>query len=409
MTGDAVKLGSKELKEDMEIPSPDSAYLIASQQNNIMADKLDPWGSASVKDYGKLEKEFGMEPFGPMAKKLPDPPIYMRRGVVFGHRDFGRIAECISKRKPYVMLTGLMPSGKFHLGHKMLADQIIYYQQHGARICLCVADIEAYNMRLASLPELRRTAVEEYLMNYIALGLKPKNCDFYFQSERSKNAEKSNAYYRLIGMAAQKITFNEMSAVYGELSPGKIMSVLTQVADILHPMLPEFEGRVPVVVPVGADQDPHIRLSRDIAARFSGRGGYDFILPSATYHKFMPGLKGVETKMSSSDPFSYIALTDSPKAAKDKIMKYAFSGGGNSVEEHRKRGGNTSVDIAYHMLFYMLEPDDRKLAKIKQDYESGRMLTGELKQILAGKLMEFLEKHHEAREKAREEVGKFLE
>ena len=80
------------------------------------------------------------------------------------------------------MMTGLMPSGMFHLGHKMVADQIIYYQSLGAKIFLCVADIEAYNMRGGTLDQLRKTAIEEYLLNYIALGLKPKNCDFYFQS-----------------------------------------------------------------------------------------------------------------------------------------------------------------------------------------------------------------------------------
>lgn len=41
------------------------------------------------------------------------------------------------------------------------------------------------------------------------------------------------------------------------------MSVLTQVADILHPQV-ESEP-APTVVPVGLDQDPHIRLTRGVA------------------------------------------------------------------------------------------------------------------------------------------------
>jgi len=56
----------------------------------------------------------------------------------------------------------------------------------------------------------------------------------------------------------------------------------------------------------------------------------------------------------------------------------------------------------------MFEPDDKKLAKIKQDYESGKMLTGELKQILAEKLTKFLVEHQKKREKARKLVPKFL-
>lgn len=371
-----------------------------------MKDVIDPWGKSDVKDYAKLSREFGIEKFEPFIKNLPDPHVSMRRAV-FGHRDFGRIAEAIVHKRPYAMMTGLMPSGKFHLGHKMLAEQIIYYQNHGAQVYLCVADIEAYNTRNSSLKELRKTAIEEYLLNYIALGLKPKSCDFYFQSDRSREAKKSNAYYRLIGMLSKRVTFNEMEAIYGELSPGKIMSVFTQVGDILHPELDEFGGPRPVLVPVGVDQDPHIKLTRDLADRFTRNKDFNFIPPSSTYHEFLKGLKG--GKMSSSDPTSYIALTDTPEEAKTKIMKYAFSGGRGSVQEHREKGGVPEVDISYSMLYFMFEPDDAKLKRIHDDYKSGKMLTGELKQILVEKLQRFLAEHAEKREKAKDKVREFLQ
>jgi tryptophanyl-tRNA synthetase len=41
---------------------------------------------------------------------------------------------------------------------------------------------------------------------------------------------------------------------------------LVQVGDILHVQLPQYGGPRPVVVPVGVDQDPHVRLTRDLAA-----------------------------------------------------------------------------------------------------------------------------------------------
>jgi tryptophanyl-tRNA synthetase len=371
-----------------------------------MAEKIDPWEQGAVKDYRRLMKEFGIEPFSSVLPKVPQPSLYMRRGVIFGQRDFGKIAERMKNRQPFVMLTGLMPSGKFHLGHKMVADEFIYLQERGAKVYICVADIEAYNMRDKGLKELRETAIEEYLLNYIALGLKPKNCDFYFQSERSKDAEKSNAYYRMVGIISRRVTMNEMKAIYGELTPGKMISVFTQVADILHPQLAQFEGKMPTVVPVGVDQDPHIKLARDIAAKLNKTGDFKFEAPSATYHEFMKGLKG--GKMSSSDPLSYIALTDDPKTVKAKIMKYAFSGGKDSIEEHRKHGGDTKVDVSYQYLYSQFEEDDKKMAKIKADYESGRMLSGELKQLLCEKLEKFLTEHQEKREKARDQVHKFI-
>jgi len=371
-----------------------------------MESKINPWGSEDVKDYDKLAKEFGIQPFKPLLKRIKRPHLLMRRGMVFGHRDFDKILSSV-KKEGYAMMTGLMPSGRFHIGHKILADQIIYHQQVlGAKIFVCVADIEAYNMRLNDMKELRRVAIEEYLVNYIALGLKPKNCDFYFQSERSKNPDQANAFYRLAGMSARKTTFNEMKAIYGEISPAKVMSVMTQVADIIHPMLPEFGGFKRVVIPVGVDQDPHIRLSRDITSRFTEEYAFPS-LPSSTYHRFLKGLKG--GKMSSSDPYSYIALTDDPKDVKKKIMKYAFSGGRGSVKEHREKGGVPEVDVSYQYLYSQFEPDDKKIKKIHDDYNSGKMLTGELKQILIEKLEKFLIEHQKKREKAKGMVNKFLD
>ena len=109
---------------------------------------------------------------------------------------------------------------------------------------------------------------------------------------------------------------------------------------MLHPQLPEFEGPIPVVVPVGIDQDPHIRLARDMSTRIKV---YPFKELNSTYHTFIPGLSG--GKMSSSDPTSFVALTDTPEEMARKVKKYAFSGGKDTLEEHRKLGGNPDIDV----------------------------------------------------------------
>ena len=112
--------------------------------------------------------------------------------------------------------------------------------------------------------------------------------------------------------------------------------------------------------------------------------------------------------MASSDPYSFIALTDSPITMKEKIIKLAFSGGRGSVKEHREKGGVPEVDVAYSMLYFMFEPDDRKIKKIRDSYRSGSLLTGELKQILIEKMSSFLESHQKKREKARDKINDFL-
>ena len=359
------------------------------------------WEVKGKVDYDKLIKEFGLKPLHHLPKQFQKNVLF-RRGIVFAHRDFKQIVEAIQNKKPFVMMTGLMPSGKFHFGHKLVADQIIFYQSLGAKIYLAVADIEAYNSRNPNMKELKETAIKEYLTNYAALGLKLKNCDFYFQSARSKDGKKANAYYSLANMLARHITFNEFKAVYGEISPGKMASSLLQAADMLHPQIIESKP-LPTVIPVGADQDPHLRLARDVCRRIKL---YKFKQLSSTYHKFLPGLKG--GKMSSSDPTSYIALTDTPKDAANKINKYAFSGGQPTVVEHKKKGGNPDIDVSFQMLKYGLEPDDKKLKKIYDNYKSGKLLSGELKAILIKKINTFLAEHQKRRKKAKKIIPGFV-
>ena len=122
----------------------------------------------------------------------------------------------------------------------------------------------------------------------------------------------------------------------------------------------------------------------------------------------VPSLSGPKGKMSASNENETIYTTDSPETVKKKINKYAFSGGQPDIEEHRKKGGNPDIDVSYLYLRIFFEPDDKKLKQIYDDYRSGKMLTGELKIILIDKINEFLKSHQEKREKARNQLEKFL-
>ena len=100
--------------------------------------------------------------------------------------------------------------------------------------------------------------------------------------------------------------------------------------------------------------------------------------------------------MSASVASSAIYLTDSPKTVKDTVNKHAFSGGRETVEEHRRLGADMSVDIPYRWLEFFLEDDD-ELKRIYDEYSSGRMLTGEIKGILIDLLNKIIARHQEAR------------
>ncbi len=165
---------------------------------------------------------------------------------------------------------------------------------------------------------------------------------------------------------------------------------------------PCFIEDMPVLIPFGVDQDPHFRITRDIAPKMNKPK------PALIHNIMIPALGGPKGKMSASNENETIYTTDSPEAVKKKINKYAFSGGQPDIEEHRKKGGNPDIDVSYQYLRIFFEQDDKKLKEIHDDYKSGKMLTGELKQILIEKINKFLASHQEKREKARDQLDKFL-
>ncbi|HID71399.1 MAG TPA: tryptophan--tRNA ligase, partial [Thermoplasmata archaeon] len=224
--------------------------------------RIDPWAPEQEMTYEEMMREFGLEAFSLEEFPLPDPIPLFRRGVVFSHRGFETIYKAIEEGQEFKILTGLMPTGSMHLGHKMVIDEVIYFQSLGAKVFIAVADIEAFGARGVELAEARERAINHYIVNYIALGLKPERCEIYFQSNRKEVTD-------LAFIAAKKVNLSTMRAIYGfeeSTNMTHLFAPLIQVGDILHVQLEEFGGPAPTLVPVGIDQDPHLRLTRDIAS-----------------------------------------------------------------------------------------------------------------------------------------------
>jgi len=226
--------------------------------------KLDPWGAVHVDDYNRLFSEFGISSFEQILPRLPNPHRYMRRKIIFGHRNYDSILAAMQKHEPFGVMSGFMPSGRAHFGHMMVMNEIIWHQQQGADAYAAIANMEAHAVRGISWEKCRSLGINEYLLSLIALGFEPnENSHIYFQSE---NYKMRNLAFEL----GREANFSEVSAIYGfsgETHISHMESVMAQSADILHPQLKEFGGPKPVVIPVGADQDPHIKLTRDLAYR----------------------------------------------------------------------------------------------------------------------------------------------
>ncbi|MCE4625320.1 MAG: tryptophan--tRNA ligase [Desulfurococcales archaeon] len=365
---------------------------------------VDPWGTVKIKDYDQLVKVFGIQPFHTVMRLMVEKglplSLHMRRGIIFGHRDFDKvIVSALERGEKAAVLTGFMPSGRFHLGHKLTVDQLLYYQRSlGVKVFVALADAEAYSVRRLPREKVIKLAVEEYVASMIALGLDPEKTTFYFQTNRG------TPYYRLIQMFSGKVTASEFQDIYGDLTPAKVVAALTQAADILHVELEEYGGYKNVVVPVGADQDPHIRLARDLADRFSRDLGLK--KPAATYHKLIRGLDG--GKMSSSRPDFTIFLSDPPDLARRKLMA-ALTGGRATAEEQRRLGGVPEACTVYDLYLFGLIPNDRELRRVYEDCRGGRLLCGACKRMAWNLLEEFLKNFQERLEQAKEIAWKVVE
>ena len=367
-----------------------------------MAFTVTPWQVSGTVEYDKLIDKFGLSRIDDamhtrIVRIAREDHFMLRRKIFLAHRDLAWLLAEYERGNPFFLYTGRGPSGRTHLGHIMpwifvrwLHDRFkvpLYFQ---------FTDDEKYLFK----EELSREDVHEYMLenmkDVLALGFDTKRTHFI------SNIIHAGLIYPRALDVAKRITFSTARAVFGFTNQTNIGSIfytsMQAVPAFLHS---DLTGKnVPCLIPHAIDQDPHFRVSRDILPRL----GYE--KPASIQCRFLPGLQGVG-KLSSSEGEA-IYLDDSEKDVKRKINKYAFSGGKDTVEEHRKHGGNPDVDVSFQYLAMMFEPDDNTLDRLAADYRSGRLLSGELKRILIDKINTFLTEHRERRRRAEKLIGQVM-
>ncbi len=363
-----------------------------------------PWEVKGEIDYERLVKEFGVERLNQevlnkLKKYTKDLHFLLRRNIFFAHRDLNFILNEYEKGNKFFLYTGRGPSGNVHIGHLMPWMMTKWLQdKFNVELYFQLTDDEKFLFKEnLSLEDTNRLAYENAL-DVIALGFNPKKTFIFVDTDYGKTM------YKQAIRVAKKITFSTNKAVFGFQNENNIGEIFYPAMQIVPCFLPSVlkKKNIPCLIPMAIDQDPFFRVGRDVLPKLG------YLKPGALHCMFMPGLQGTTGKMSTSDENSAIYTTDTPEIVEKKIKKYAFSGGQATLEEHRKLGGNPDVDVSYQWLRMMFEPDDKKLKKIHDDYKSGKLLTGELKEILIKKVNLFLKEHQKNREKARKNLDKFI-
>jgi tryptophanyl-tRNA synthetase len=361
-----------------------------------------PWEVKGNVDYDKIINEFGLKKISPaLLKRLEENAgelhHYLRRNIMYAHRDLDKALD-EHKKGNLFLYTGCGPSGPIHLGHSMIWLFVKWLQDKlGLELWFQFTDDEKFLFKNKTYDEIQKWTYEN-MLDIIALGFDPKKTHFLIDTKHAA------IMYPEAIKVAKKITFSTVKGAFGFGNDNNIGSIFFTAMQAVPAFLPSVlkKKKMFCLIPHAIDQDPHFRVTRDVIHKL----GYP--KPASIQSIFLPGLGGIQKdgKMSSSEGQA-IYLTDTPAEVKKKINKYAFSGGRDTLEEHRRLGGKPEIDVAYQWLTFF-EEDDEKLKKIYADYKSGKLLSGELKKILIDKLNEFLAEHQKRRLKAPKMLDKFI-
>ena len=340
-------------------------------------------------DYEKLLEDFGADPLtDDQIARLPDHPA-VRRRIFYAGRDVDRYLAAVEAGDDHAIVTGIGPSGPLHLGHLLplyLAKR--FQEATGATVYLPFSDDEKFLAKDQSFAEIG-AHTRENLRDVLAIG---------FDSDRTRiliDTTDADVLYPIAVRLAAHLTPATVEAIYGDQeNVGLAFYPAMQATHLLAPQL--VDGRQPTLVPIAVDQDPHVRLCRDVATKEA----LPVDKPGALLGRFLPGLAG-PGKMSSSDDAPSIELTDDRETVARTIREHAYTGGRATVADHRERGGDPSVDVPFQYLRYGFEPDDDELARIAADYRAGDLLSGELKELAIDRIATVLESH----QRRRDEVG----
>nr|XP_036588701.1 tryptophanyl-tRNA synthetase [Colletotrichum truncatum]KAF6800075.1 tryptophanyl-tRNA synthetase [Colletotrichum truncatum] len=242
----------------------------------------------------------------------------------------------------------------------------------------------------------------ENAKDIIAIGFNPERTFIFSDYDYM-----GGAFYKNITRVSKRITVNTAKAVFGfddSSNIGKVHFASIQASAAFANSFPHIFGddearttQIPCLIPCAIDQDPYFRVTRDCAA------GLRYAKPSLLHSRFLDALQGPGSKMSASIESSAIFMKDTPKQIQTKMSKYAFSGGKVTAEEQRAEGADPDVDVSYQYLRFFLE-DDAELEQIREDYRTGKMLTGEIKKRCAEELAKYCTGFQERRAKVNDET-----
>ena len=247
------------------------------------------------------------------------------------------------EKKP-IVLSGIQPSGLITIGNYLGAVKNWSEIQEKYNCLFMIANLHATTVR-QDPAALRRNTLEGYAM-LLACGIDPERSIVFIQSQNPHHAELMWALncYTQFGELSRMTQFKDKSAKYADnINAGLFTYPVLMAADILL-----YQANL---VPVGADQNQHVELARDIVKRVNGIMGNVFTEPECLFPKAgakIMSLNDPTKKMSKSDPNpkGYVAVLD-PRDTIIKKFKSAVTDSGSGIYRGEGKEGIGNLMTIY--------------------------------------------------------------
>lgn len=245
------------------------------------------------------------------------------------------------------ILSGIQPTAEsLHLGNYLGAVKQWVALQEGNDAFYCIVDLHA--LTVETEPAILKKRTLAAAAQLIALGLDPKRCTLFVQSQVPQHNQLGWVMECITGFgeASRMTQFKDKSQKSGadRTVVGLFTYPMLQAADILL-----YQANQ---VPVGEDQRQHIELTRDLAQRFNSKYGEVFTVPEAHIIKAAAKINDLQdptAKMSKSAASNsgVIDILDSSDVNAKKI-KSAVTDTGKEVKFDEKQKPGISNLLTIH-------------------------------------------------------------
>ena len=279
------------------------------------------------------------------------------------------------------VLSGIRPTGNLHLGNYFGAVKNFVKMQENNNCYFFIADY--HSLTTHPDPKNLHDNIRRVLVEYLAAGLDPEKSTIYIQSDLPEVTELSLllSMHAYLGELERTVSFKEKARKQPEnVNAGLLTYPVLMAADILIHRADK--------VPVGKDQEQHLEMTRNFAARFNRMYETEYF-PIPEPFNFgeklvkIPGLDGTG-KMGKSEG-NGIYLIDEPAAIRKKVMR--------AVTDSGPTEPNSPVSEPVNNLFTLMsvvsQPDT--LEYFKEQYSNCSIRYGDLKKQLAEDIILFNE------------------